>query len=946
MQVRILGFAAFAALGLAAPLSLPAQSSDDWRARVEADWLKQEERRRMSPMVGSATTQEDALGAVDGVKDGKWGFHTANENRPWWQVDLGASVPIGRIVVYNRCDGGCPARTARMLVLISDDGQTWTEVYNCNGTAFGGVPDNNPLVVKLDGRPARFVRTQLPHEGYFHLDEVEVYAAGDDQTNIALWKPADQSSVSPWSVKHSPPGEETPDSYPVEAVLERGGLLAGALARRGVDTRSFEQAIGEVQAEADRLPEEGAVEAHRALYLRARWLIRDLALRNPVLDFDRIIFVKRAPLVYSHMSDQNYGWWSRPGGGIYVLEGFKEGEPRLRCLTEGWPEGNFNSPDLSYDGTRLLFAYCRYHPETAGNPNKVDKGSIPEDAFYHVFEMNVDGSGVRQVTHGKYDDFDPRHLPSGEILFLSTRRGQFIRCNSASAMATLTSALPDSYVRCGGDAARPVAVYTLHVMDASGEHLRAISPFENFEWTPSIANDGRILYARWDYVDRNNMPFMGLWSTRPDGTHPDMVYGNFTRSPHCVFEARAIPGSSKLIFTASGHHSITAGSLVLLDPDKAFDDDGPIVRLTPEVCFPEVEGWPASYYSCPWPLSEQFYLCAWSDQKLAPQGQPNPVNAMGVYLYDAFGNLELLYRDPAISSMYPLPLKPRPRPPVIASSVHEPDEARMLLLNVYDGLAGIARGAVTRLRIVGVPAKTQPNMNSPNLGVTSDDPGKFVLGTVPVEADGSAYFHVPAGVSVFFQALDKDGLAIQTMRTLTYVQPGQTLSCVGCHEPRETCPSNATQEALRREPSKITPGPEGSWPMRFDQLVQPVLDRECVRCHRPDSTEEAKSALDLTPPKAYESLVSYGAPSLRDHVRARYGSGRSIVGQGAAATSPLLELLRKGHRDVSLSRGDVERLITWMDTYAQVRGSFSDDQEQRLRNLRADLSWMLSNPSE
>ena len=932
-----------------------AQASPDWKARVEADWLKQEERRRMSPMIGNVKTAEDALGAVDGVKDGKWGFHTNSENEPWWQVDLGEAISLGRVVVFNRCDGGCAGRNVGLLLFISDDGKTWTEFFRHNGAPFGGVPDNNPLVVPMNGTKTRFVRLQLPHEGYLHLDEVEVTTAGDDKTNIALWKPADQSSASQWSVKHDRPGQETEVSYPVLEAVERGRRLAADLAKMGVDTKSCEASLAEVRAQAEQLPEKGAVEARRALYLRARWATRELAFRNPLLDFDRLLFAKRAPTMYSHMSDQNYGWWSRPGGGLYLLEGYREGEPQLKRLTESFPEGNFNAPDLSHDGTKVLFAYCRYYAETAGNPNKVDKASVPEDAFYHVFEMDLDGAGLRQLTHGKYDDFDPRYLPSGEIVFLSTRRGQFVRYTGATAMTTLTAALPDSYVRCGGDNGRPVAVYTLHAMDAEGQQIRAISPFENFEWTPSVAADGRILYARWDYVDRSNMPFMKLWSTQPDGTHPDMVYGNFTFSPQAAFEPRSIPGSRKLVFTASAHHSITAGCLVLLDPSKGFDGEEPLKRLTPEVCFPECEGWPASYYANPYPLSETYYLTAWSDQKLAPQGATNPVNAMGLYLFDAFGNLELLYRDPEISSMYPLPVKPRARPPVLSSmapplgAASAATQSRILLLNVYEGLTGVARGAVKSLRIVGVPAKTQPVMNSPVLGMTHDDPGKFVIGTVPVAEDGSAYFQAPAGVGVFFQALDKDGLAIQTMRTLTYTQPGQVQSCVGCHEPRQTCPGNAGPNALKprgagdlaREPSKITVGPEGSWPLRFDQLVQPILDRRCVQCHRPDSTEAAKSALDLTPANAYESLVAYGQPSLRDHVLARYNAGRSVVGEGAATTSPVLKLLRAGHHGVPLDEDDLERLVTWMDTYGQVRGSFSDDQERRLRELRAEIAPLL-----
>jgi hypothetical protein len=224
-----------------------------------------------------------------------------------------------------------------------------------------------------------------------------------------------------------------------------------------------------------------------------------MALRNPLLDFDAVLFAKAAPTRFPHISDQYYGWWSRPGGGIFVLEGFRGDKPRLRCLTSRWAVGSYHRPDLSYDGRKVIFAYCRYHEHVPEIKNKADKSNVPEDAFYHIFEMNIDGTGVRQLTHGRYDDFDARYLPSGEIVFLSTRKGVALQCGKASAAATEKADLPDSYVRCGGDEYRPVPVFTLHKMDADGANLRAISAFENFEWNPAVAEDGRILYARWDY---------------------------------------------------------------------------------------------------------------------------------------------------------------------------------------------------------------------------------------------------------------------------------------------------------------------------------------------------------------------------------------------------------------------------------------------------------------
>jgi len=296
-------------------------------------------------------------------------------------------------------------------------------------------------------------------------------------------------------------------------------------------------------------------------------------------------------------------------------------------------------------------------------------------------------------------------------------------------------------------------------------------------------------------------------------------------------------------------------------------------------------------------------------------------------------------RTCAPACTYPLPVQPRPKPAPVSDRLAEtPEEGYFVLTNVREGLPADTP-PITSLRIVAVPAKTQPEMNTPNLGVTADDPGKCVLGTVPVERDGSAYFVAPSGVPLFFQALAADGTAVQTMRTATYLQPGQKLGCVGCHEGRSTPAANRRPMALNRPPSRITPGPEGSWPLRFDKLVQPVLDRHCASCHTPG---KPGGRWNLSPDAAYHTLVTYGQPSLRDHVQTRYREGRSVAGQGAAATSPILALIRKGHHGVRLEAGDMERLIVWMDTYAQRLGSFSPAQEQELMLLRQRWAKLLS----
>jgi hypothetical protein len=918
------------------------------REQLEADWLRQLE-LRFKPSPGgrsSVTVTEDAAGAVDGVKDGKWGFHTENEEQPWWQVDLQHPAALDRIVLYNRGDGGFAARAGRILILFSDDGRDFRRVYQHDGTEFLGHADGKPLSVPLDGAEARYVRLQLPGRSYFHLDEVEIYARGADD-NIALNKPATQSSTSQWSSRHVPAYTATLEAS--AAVVERGLQLADDLQQRGVDVDAARRRLQET---ADRLadPPADVDEAQkRQWYFDACEAVRGLSLRNPLLDFDQVLFVKRATTLFPHVSDQYYGWWSRPGGGLYLLKGVRRDDAAIRSLTEDWPEGSFLNPDISYDGRRVLFAWCRHYPELAAVADKTDKDQLPEDAFYHVFEMDLEDGVVRQLTHGRYDDFDARYLPDGRIVFVSTRKGTALQANQASAQSTLHVTQPDSFVRCGGGNHRPVAVFTLHRMDADGGNLCAISAFENFEWLPAVASDGRILYARWDYIDRFNGDFFSLWSTNPDGTNGQLVYGNYTARPQAVFEARPIPDSTKLIFTATAHHSITGGSLVLLDRTRGDEFERPLTRLTPEVCFPETEGWPDHYYAHPWPLSEQYHLTSWSDRRLPPhtlmppEDPRNPANACGIYLYDAFGNLTLLHRDAQINSVTPIPVRARAKPPALPDLVRwtDPQQGSFLVQDIYQGLVGVPRGSIRQLRIVGVPPKVQPQMNQPSLGVSREDPGKFVLGNVPVEADGSAYFEIPSGIPVFFQVLDGDGLAVQTMRSLTYVQPGQALACIGCHEHRDMAPPVAgVPLAAAREPSLLEPGPEGSWPLRFDRLVQPVLDQQCVRCHRPDGEDAAAAALDLTAAKSYSSLLEYGEGDLR---KLAFERDRSIVGEMPARRSRLFQLLTapEGHYQVSLSPEDLRRLVTWMDTYAQVSGSYSEQQEQELIELRQAFQHLL-----
>ncbi len=359
------------------------------------------------------------------------------------------------------------------------------------------------------------------------------------------------------------------------------------------------------------------------------------------------------------------------------------------------------------------------------------------------------------------------------------------------------------------------------------------------------------------------------------------------------------------------------------------------------------------YYANPWPLSEDFYLVSWSNRHLPPhrrveEEEQNPSNAQGIYLADRFGNLELLYRDPQISSMTPLPIKARSEPPAYSSHVAVAkkggvDIGGFAIQNVYAGLPGITRGTLKRLRIIGAVPKVQPQMNYPSLGVSREETGKFILGTVPIEPDGSAHFLVPAGLPVFFQALDEEGFAVQTMRSLTYVQSGQTLSCIGCHEPRTLAPPSRTSLAMRREPSHIVPEVPGTWPLRFDQLVQPLLDKHCVQCHNPTAESPVAAKYDLTSANAWQTLIAYGNGNLKDLVFER---DASIPGFSPARESQLLKFLQTdtAHQDLELVPEDFRRLVTWIDTYGQTQGAFSAEQEEELEQFRRRLSQQILSP--
>jgi len=725
----------------------------------------------------------------------------------------------------------------------------------------------------------------------------------------------------------------------VRNVLQRGDDLIRNLSASAAPIKDLAEQWKQARAQWQTLTTTAAASDSRweDLWRRVHELRRRIVFGNPLANVGPIVFVKRVPSCFSHQLTQYYGMCARPGGGLFVLDA---PGTSMQCRQLGvLPRGSYLHGDVSWDGRRVLFAFCE---ADSAPPNR----SSRQDRCYHLFEVAADGSNLRQLTEGPFDDFSPRYLPSGKILFLSTRRGGFHRCGAG-----------------------PCPVYTMAVANADGTDPRVISFHETHEWDPAVLNDGRIIYTRWDYVDRHAVHYQQLWTVRPDGTNVAAYYGNNTFNPVGVWEARPVPGSNLVMATAGAHHAMTAGSIILLDVRRGIDGLEPITRLTPDALFPESEfrvqhwhatagvsqqppvppeqrRWPGHCYRTPYPLSQDYFLAAYSFDPLIGEPRANAANMFGIYLVDRFGNKELIYRDVNIGSLWPMPLCTRERVPALPSVLADTSgkEGILLLQNVYDSwpkLSPEGKDTIKRLRIVQVLPKTTPNANSPRVGLANASPGKQVLGTVPVEPDGSAYFSVPAGIPLSFQALDERGMAVQTMRSLTYLQPGEQTTCIGCHENRATAPSfNASALARQRPPSTIAAGPDGSRPLSYPILVQPVLDRHCVECHR---ESKAEGGIVLTGAPAGNFTASYNA--LAPLVPFSQWKGTPAANSEplthpnlfGARASKLTDLLLQGHEDVKLSEEDLQRLVTWMDTNALFYGTFDpEDQKRQQRGERID----------
>jgi formylglycine-generating enzyme required for sulfatase activity len=684
-------------------------------------------------------------------------------------------------------------------------------------------------------------------------------------------------------------------------------------------------------------------------------LRRKALLDNPLIDFDQILFIRRKEDMeakrglakaqklglprnwLNNSSVRPRGWDSR----IAVLEGFGTESSRLRTLHEP-PDGALVSHlQLHWDADKFLFS------------------SIDEDDVWHVFEMDLASRDIRRVTPLDLggDSFDACYLPDQRIVFNCTAIQQVVPCTNADK-----------------------AIANLFLMNADGTGVRRLCFDQDQDYHPTVTESGTVLFTRWQYSDLAHPYGRVLMQMNPDGTNQREFFGSSSYWPTALFYAKPIPGQpERFVGIVSGHYgNARSGRLMLFDTGLGRRE-----QLSSDAMAPGVvqsipgRGVPvpaerkntlyAGYYPQflhPQPLDGKYFIAAC---------QPTEDDDWGIYLVDVFDNMVLLHEEPGTLLLEPVPVRKRPRPPVIPDRVDlKSKTAQVYIVDIYEGpgLRGVPRGSVKELQLYtfNFPVRDGHRGSSKYLvGMSGPWDMRTILGRVPVAEDGSAYFSVPANTPISLQPLDAEGKAVQVMRSWITAMPGENLSCVGCHEQQEEVPpvdlSNMPL-AMRQPPCEIEPVQGPARPFSFAREVQPVLDRRCVGCHNA-STAPQRPDLRGVPidPRGHFGKTRH--VNLQDFTWGYCNLQRFVYRHGPEGempvlmpmeyhpdTSELVQMLRKGHHGVKLTDEEWERIALWIDLNVPFHGTWTDATgsqearqclEKRREVMRrfANLDWTL-----
>jgi hypothetical protein len=556
----------------------------------------------------------------------------------------------------------------------------------------------------------------------------------------------------------------------------------------------------------------------------------------------------------------------------------------------------------SYDGKRLVFSY-----------------KTQQNQPFHVWEINTDGTGLRQLTDGPYHDHSPVYYPDGRIIFSSSRVESYSLCQN--------------YLACG-----------LYSIDPEYPEPQRFDFTSLCTLSPAVMSDGSILCTRWEYQDKNIFAWEGLWTIRPDGRNLQLYHGNTFRIPNAVYGGRPIPDTNRVIVVWAAHHRVPIGDLAIVDRSlglESFDSMWKVTHVTPvEKDLASGDDWrktgigngPADAlfgeaFCDPFPITKRTTVVAY--------GGDGPRH--NLYLLDNnTGETCLLHAEPNDSAgcFSPVPLASRPLPPAIPGDCpQESGSGTFYVQDVYRGLGeqGVERGQVTALRIMSQSPKkynTEGPRYHDHYPVVGH--GSYYVkenhGTVPVAENGSAYFRAPSNTEIYFIALDKDGRELQRMGSVTQITTDDFVSCVGCHDDRLSAPPAVAldSERLAKGPDDITPPSWGVGPVDFVTQVQPVLDQYCIECH---SGPTPDGRIDLTGDKtrfysmAYESLVFDG---WTDYYYINKGPNGVFpaLSTGSWVSRIATEIIETNHEEIDMDDQSRRCLYAWIDANVPYYGTW------------------------
>ncbi len=805
----------------------------------------------------------EAQRAIDGNTSGRWEHlsvtHTPEDGMmPMWEVDLGKTYPVDKVVLWNRDSYRDRIKDVRVLLLDANRHVMWSDTIKTNAMQHAFIPE------KGKGEAVgQTVRT---------LDAHRKWQQNRDRIRFINPKALGEA-LQAYAADY-------PEAYPDVAEL----MMA-------------------IVAFETRYVKEGYSEALEKAY---RELQKRVLLAHPdVAAIKEILFINR-PKGTNQGLPQNYQSHTGWRGSDASLRGNYNNSLLRGPLCQDDGEAKVLKQSKAYLGELCL----HWDGETVLLSSGEEKSGP-----WGLYEIQADGSDWRvayREDDPEIDTYDACYLPDGRILTTSTCGFQGVPCVA------------------GGD-----YVANLVVLDHDRKNPRRLTFEQDNNWNPQVYPNGRVIYLRWEYTDSAHYFSRVLMTMNPDGSDQQEFYGSNSYWPNSIFYHQNIPGSStKFVGIVTGHHGVARkGELVKFDVSQGRIETQGAVHKFPfrgqkveNITKDQLVDHISPFFLHPMPLNEDLVLASMQRNGNAP---------FELVLVDTYDNVLTLWSDPDANYYEITPLRATEPPPMRADVVNpEKTTCNVYMSNVYRGqktLDGVPHGAVKQLRVYQYVYSPRNIGGHYNVGMEGGWDMRVLHGTVDVEEDGSCMFEFPANTPFTVQPLDDQGRALQMMRSWLVGMPGETISCIGCHESQNVAPPIHPTAASLAPPQQVKPWdnyePHG-W--AFDRELQPVLDRKCVGCHNAGTTLTNAMGAKI-PDFTYRPNEWNGFSSsyiaLHPYVRRNGPEGDYHVLtplEFHATTSDLYQLLTKGHHNVKLTQDEMNRFIMWMDMNVPYFGTWTE----------------------